>query len=70
MAIQTLIPETAAPPQSAAFWRVALLMAGTVAVSTLVGTFSGEKLSFFYKEQLHLSASAFASLGILLAAPT
>ena len=45
-------------------------MAGTVSVITLVGTFSGEKLLFFYKEQLHLSASAVASLGILLAAPT
>ncbi len=69
MAAQTYTPKTAAPSQSAAFWRVALLMAGTVAVITLVGTFSNEKLSFFYKEQLHLSASAFASLGILLAAP-
>ena len=45
-------------------------MAGTVAVITLVGTFSAEKLAFFYKDQLHLSASAVASLGILLAAPT
>lgn len=63
-------PEAAAPVQQSAFWRVALLMAGTVAVLTLVGTFSSEKLSFFYKEQLHLSASAFSTLGILLAAPT
>ncbi len=70
MATQTFTPETAAPSQSAAFWRVALLMAGTVSVLALVSTFSGEKLSFFYKEQLHLSASAFASLGILLAAPS
>lgn len=61
---------TDASAQNAAFWRVALLMAGTVAVLTLVGTFSAEKLAFFYKEQLHLSASAVASLGILLASPT
>lgn len=66
----TLAPVSAPPSQKADFWRVALLMAGTVSVLTLVGTFSGEKLSFFYKEQLHLSASAVASLGILLAAPT
>ncbi len=52
-----------------AFLRVALLMAGTVAVGTLVGTFSGEKLSFLYKDQLHLSASGLASLVILLAIP-
>ena len=62
-------PETNGAAQNAAFWRVALLMAGTVAVITLVGTFSGEKLKFLYKDQLHLSASAFSTLGILLAAP-
>ena len=45
-------------------------MAGTVTVFALIGTFSGEKLNFFYKEQLHLSASAFSTLAILLAAPT
>ncbi len=70
MATRTFTPEAAAPSQSTAFWRVALLMAGTVSVITLVGTFSNEKLSFFYKDQLHLSASAVASLGILLASPT
>ncbi len=67
---ETPAPETTGLTQNVAFWRVALLMAGTVAVITLVGTFSGEKLQFFYKEQLHLSASAVASLLILLAAPT
>ncbi len=66
----TLTPVSASPPQKADFWRVALLMAGTVAVLTLVGTFSGEKLQFFYKEQLHLSAGGLASLGVLVAAPT
>ena len=66
----TTLTATALPSQKADFWRVALLMAGTVSVLTLVGTFSNEKLLFFYKEQLHLSASAVASLGILLAAPT
>ncbi len=66
----TLSAVTAPPSQKADFWRVALLMAGTVAVLTLVRTFSGEKLLFFYKEQLHLSAGGLASLGILVAAPT
>lgn len=70
MATQIVAPETAASVQSAAFWRVALLMAGTVSVLTLVNTFSLEKLSFLYKDQLRLSASAVASLGILLAIPT
>ena len=45
-------------------------MAGTVAVYALVTAFSAEKLSFFYKEQLHLSASAFSTLLILLNVPT
>jgi MFS family permease len=70
LATQTLTPETSPnSSQSASFWRVALLMAGTVIVGSLVGMFSSEKLSFFYKEQLHLSASAFSSLVILLAIP-
>ena len=36
----------------------------------LVNAFSAEKLSFFYKEQLHLSASTFSTLLILLNVPT
>ena len=66
----TLTAKTAPPSQQADFWRVALLMAGTVTVYALVTAFSAEKLSFFYKEQLHLSASAFATLLILLNVPT
>ena len=63
---------TALPSQlsdRAAYWRVAFLVAGTVTVWTLVTTFSLEKLSFLYKDQLHLSASAVATLGILIAIP-
>ena len=63
-------PEPEAASKSAAFGRVALLMAGTVIVLTLAGTFSAEKLQFLYKDSLHLSASGVASLGILLALPT
>ncbi len=66
----TTLTQAALPSQKADFWRVALLIAGTVSVLTLVNTFSAEKLLFFYKDQLHLSASAVASLGILVAAPT
>ncbi len=44
-------------------------MAGTVSVLTLVGTFSAEKLSFLYKDQLHLTAGGLASLVVLLAIP-
>ena len=66
----TTLTTAALPSQKAGFWRVALLMAGTVAVYALVNAFSAEKLSFFYKEQLHLSATAFSTLLILLNVPT
>ena len=70
MATQTLVSDTPAPSgERLAFLRIALLMAGTVAVSTLAETFSGEKLNFLYKDQLHLTAGGMASLVILLAIP-
>jgi predicted MFS family arabinose efflux permease len=49
--------------------RTALLIAATVAVDTFVNALSAEKLNFLYKEVLGLSASAFASFGILLNIP-
>ena len=70
MAIQPLAPDTPAlPGERRAFLRLALLMAGTVAVNNLGDTFSGEKLDFLYKDQLHLTAGGMASLVILLAIP-
>ncbi len=75
MATLTLDRETAAPPDARPdflrpdFLRVALLMAATMAVATLVGTFSGEKLLFLYKEQLGLSAGGLATFAILVAIP-
>ena len=71
MATLTLDRETAAPPdERRAFVRLILLMAATMVVGTLVGTFSGEKLLFLYKEQLHLSAGGLATLAILVAIPS
>ena len=70
MATLTLGPDLAAPPdERRAFVRLILLMAATMVVGTLVGTFSGEKLLFLYKEQLHLSAGGLATLAILVAIP-
>ena len=70
MATQTLAPGTAAlRGERGTFLRLALLMAGTVAVNSLADTFSGEKLNFLYKDQLHLTAGGMASLVILLAIP-
>lgn len=62
-------PPVSQRSDQTAFWRVALLMAGTVAALTLSATFSAEKLAFLYKDQLRLSASAVATLGILTAIP-
>ena len=57
MASQTLAPDTPAlPGERRAFLRLALLMAGTVAVNNLGDTFSGENLDFLYKDRLHLTA--------------
>ena len=70
MATLTLEHATDAPPgQRQAFLRLILLMAATMVVGTLVGTFSAEKLLFLYKEQLHLSAGGLATLAILVAVP-
>lgn len=70
MATLTLDRETIAPPaERRAFLRLTLLMAATMVVGTLAGTFSGEKLLFLYKEQLHLSAGGLATLAILLGIP-
>ena len=70
MATETLVPDTPARPgERRAFLRLALLMAGTVAVNNLGDTFSGEKLGFLYKDQLHLTAGGTASLVVLLAIP-
>jgi len=70
LATLTLEREIAAPPiPRSSSLRVALLIAATYAVFTLVGTFSAEKLLFLYKEQLHLSAGGLASLAILAAIP-
>ncbi len=70
MAAQTLTSDTAeATSQPRAFLRIALLMAGTVTLASLSATFSGEKLNFLYKDQLHLSAGGLASLVVLLAIP-
>lgn len=65
----TLSPVAAPTSQNSAFWRVAFLMAGTVTAWILVATFSAEKLSFLYKDELHLSAGGTATLAILLAVP-
>lgn len=70
MATLTLDHDLASPSaERRAFLQVAILMAGTVAVGTLAGTFSMEKLSFLYKDQLQLTAGGMATLAIYLGIP-
>jgi len=51
------------------FWRVALLVGFTSAISALSGAFTNEKLTFLFKEELHLSVSDVGTLNILLGIP-
>ncbi len=48
-----------------AVWRTVLLLAGYEVCATFVTIFSGEKLSFLYKERLALAATASATLGVV-----
>ncbi len=49
--------------------RVALLIGASVILNTVVGVFSGEKLSFLYKDVLGLSASGMATLRLVAGIP-
>jgi MFS family permease len=56
------------------FWtpatRFGLMIALHAALATFLGAVTGEKTTFLYKEQLHLSASQLAALAILLGIPS
>ncbi|BDI29164.1 hypothetical protein CCAX7_12150 [Capsulimonas corticalis] len=62
-------PEPPASFATSAPRNVALLIGLSVILSVLMGTFSGEKISFLYKDVLHLSASDVGTLGILTGIP-
>lgn len=51
------------------FWRVALLVGLTAAISALSSAFTSEKTTFLFKEELHLSVSDVGTLNILLGIP-
>lgn len=63
---QAAASRTAAIPSAL---RVALLVGLSVFVSRLMGAFYGEKLSYLYKEQLGLTATAVGTLGIITGIP-
>ncbi|MBV9384964.1 MAG: MFS transporter [Chroococcidiopsidaceae cyanobacterium CP_BM_ER_R8_30] len=51
------------------FWRVALLVGLTAAISALSSAFTNEKTTFLFKEELHLSVSDVGTLNIFLGIP-
>jgi len=50
--------------------RIFLLIGLSALLGTVLGALTGEKTTFLYKEELHLSASGLATLGILLNIPS
>jgi MFS family permease len=60
------------PPRKSALSaliQVAVLIGAGAIIGTLVGAVSGEKLTFLYKEQLHLSVSTVSTIGIIVGIP-
>jgi hypothetical protein len=55
--------------QADPLWRVALLIIVSVSFGSLLGAFTGQKVTFLFKEELHLSVSEVGTLGILLGIP-
>ncbi|HZT42581.1 MAG TPA: MFS transporter [Chthonomonadaceae bacterium] len=63
------IPGEQARSQTRQVIDVVILVAVTVIITALIGVFSGEKLLFLEKEQLHLSPGQIGTLNILAALP-
>ena len=71
---ETVSEQVSGPPSTSALaassGRVALLIAASVVLNTMVSVFSGEKLIFLYKDVLGLSASGLATLGLVAGIPS
>jgi MFS family permease len=50
--------------------RIALLVILSTILGTIIGAITGEKTTFLFKEELHLSASALGTMGLLLGIPS
>ncbi|HET6387361.1 MAG TPA: MFS transporter [Armatimonadota bacterium] len=68
LSITTLRTRVEDPAQRASI-RVAIFITAAVILNSLVGMFSGEKMSFLFKEVMGLSASQVATLGIITGIP-
>ena len=62
-------PETAGRDVPAVLWQTVILIAATAALGGVLGAITGNKLTFLYKEQLHLSASAVGTLALIVNIP-
>ena len=62
-------PGTAGKDAAGALWPTVVLIAVTAALGGVLGAITGNKLTFLYKEQLHLSASAIGTLALLVNIP-
>jgi MFS family permease len=67
----TLPGEIAAPvSRKADLYRVVALAVGIATLGAFLAAFTAEKLTFLYKEQLHLSPGEVGTLGILVGVPS
>ena len=65
--------ENALPARSLApgrIVRVSLLIGLGAILGALAAALTGEKLTFLYKEQLHLNVSAVSTIGIIVGIPS
>ncbi len=67
----TLPGEIAAPvSHKADLYRIVALAVGIATLGAFLAAFTAEKLTFLYKEQLHLSPGGVGTLGILVGIPS
>jgi len=67
----TLPGETAAPVNHKAdLYRIIALAVGIATLGAFLAAFTVEKLTFLYKEQLHLSPGGVGTLGIIVGVPS
>lgn len=63
-------PDTPPESRTTKIAHVFLLITGYIFINISLGIFTGEKITFLLKEELHLSASAVTSLNLLIFLPT
>ncbi|MGC4047432.1 MAG: MFS transporter [Armatimonas sp.] len=64
------VPTTPAESRTTKLGPVFLLISGYIILNISMGIFTGEKVTFLLKDELHLSASTVTSLNLLIFLPT